>query len=156
MRLQAVRDYVSEHISKITDTPIRYNQFAHANGVAVYSTLLALRRGLEPELAVTAALLHDIAFIQHGTYDGHAKRGADIAREFLTGLGSFNSDEINAICEAIKKHDDDPRTFTGYDAILSEADFMDNHLRFLKTPKSEAGAAKLNALLKELCINMHY
>ncbi len=76
VRLQAVRDYVYESVSRIADAQTKYSQFAHANGVAVYCTLLAMKRGFPLELAAAAALLHDIAFIRLGTYEDHAQRGA--------------------------------------------------------------------------------
>ena len=44
------------------------------------------KRGFDPEIASMAAMLHDFHTYKAGSYDDHAHKGADLAREILGEL----------------------------------------------------------------------
>lgn len=81
-------------------------ELKHSSGVIQIARILAQKRGIDTELAEIAAALHDIYVIQEGGYTEHAKRGAVIARKYLTDSKEFSESEINQICEAIAGHSD--------------------------------------------------
>ena len=62
--------------------------------------------GRDPELASMAAMLHDMHAYKTGSYEDHAHKGAELAREILTELGLTSSEETDVICSAIYHHDD--------------------------------------------------
>ncbi len=152
MRLKAVYDFVNKKLLNVPDDERRHDLYAHINGVANFSSIFALKRKLDPQIAITIALLHDIAAIIHNSYDDHAHLGAIIARDFLTALGSYTDDEIDIIATAIQRHTSDPRGFQRYDAILSEADFLQPYLHHFEEPKSAFGKNKLKELFAEINI----
>ncbi|VVC03995.1 Ribonuclease Y [Candidatus Bilamarchaeum dharawalense] len=80
-------------------------ELKHSSGVIQFARLLAQKRGINEELAVVAAALHDIFVVLDGSYNQHAKKGATIAKKILKRY-KFNSREIAQICEAIASHSD--------------------------------------------------
>jgi putative nucleotidyltransferase with HDIG domain len=66
-------------------------ELKHSSGVIQLARLLANKRGVDEELAVVAAALHDIHVIVHGTYKDHAVLGGRIARKILEVTGDFSS-----------------------------------------------------------------
>ncbi len=81
-------------------------ELKHSSSVIQLARLLAQKRGVDEELAVVAAALHDIHVIVHGTYEDHALLGGRIARKILEGTGDFSPSEINRIVRAIENHSD--------------------------------------------------
>jgi putative nucleotidyltransferase with HDIG domain len=79
-------------------------ELKHSSGVIQMARLLAEKRGIDTELAVVAASLHDISTIQSGSYDEHASRGAVIAKEILEKTKLFSDQEITTICKMIAEH----------------------------------------------------
>jgi ATP-binding cassette subfamily B protein len=71
---------------------------AHLYGVSLAAVQLAKKRGEDPELAAMAALLHDLAAYESGSYDNHAHRGAALAQEVLSGLSLTSPEEEERIC----------------------------------------------------------
>ena len=59
-RVEAVRQMVDEALRQQPDVEERRCGFVHLYGVAQSCGLLALKRGLDPELCTLAGMLHDI------------------------------------------------------------------------------------------------
>ncbi|MCI8394980.1 MAG: HD domain-containing protein [Acutalibacter sp.] len=72
----------------------------HLYGVSQACALLALRRGQDVELAVTAGLLHDLHTYYTGNPADHAHQGAALARELLSPTGLFTPTRPPALQEA--------------------------------------------------------
>ena len=85
-RLKELRKYVNAELAQIPDEDDRISAVNHLYGVSLAATILAKKRGLDPELAAMAAMLHDMHAYKTGSYDDHAHKGADLAREILTEL----------------------------------------------------------------------
>lgn len=79
-------------------------ELKHSSSVIQFARLLAQKRNVNEELAEIAAGLHDVQVIVNGTYQDHAKLGAQIAKDLLENSGQFSSDEIKQIEEAIAEH----------------------------------------------------
>ena len=59
-RLKELRRYVDAELNKIEDEDKRTSAIAHLYGVSLAATMIAKKRGLDPEIAAMAAMLHDI------------------------------------------------------------------------------------------------
>lgn len=79
-------------------------ELKHSSGVIQLARILAQKRGVDEELAVVAAALHDIHVILEGDYTEHAAKGAEIAKNFLVKSNDFSVNEVDKICQAIAKH----------------------------------------------------
>ena len=76
----------------------------HMASSARCAWILAMQRGVEPELAACAAAVHDYGRILTGKQKNHAEAGYEPVRGFLQEVGVFNEEEIEIIALAVKNH----------------------------------------------------
>jgi predicted hydrolase (HD superfamily) len=146
-RIGAVMRLVDSRIA--ASAQVRKN-YVHAYGVADCSTVLALKRGLSPELARVTGLLHDIHYIETGSYDRHDVLGAQRAREILRQSGLFTEDETAIVAEAILHHDDHANLHGPYDEVLKDADVLQPYLGDVTRRANPSRIDKLKRLFAEL------
>lgn len=79
-RLKELRKYVDEELNKIEDADKRTSAVAHLYGVSLTATMIAKKRGLDPEIASMAAMLHDLHAYKNGSPLRSGRRRADIHR----------------------------------------------------------------------------
>lgn len=79
-------------------------ELKHSSGCCQIARILAQKRGLDMEIAETAALLHDIYVIVEGKYSDHAAKGAPLAEKLLNEVGGFSPEQSKTIVEAIAQH----------------------------------------------------
>lgn len=68
-RLKELRKYVENELNKMEDARKRNSAVAHLYGVSLAATMIAKKRGLDPELSSMAAMLHDLHAYKTGSYD---------------------------------------------------------------------------------------
>jgi len=112
----------------IDDNQKRASAIAHLHGVSLAAVIIAKKRGENPELAAMAGLLHDLYAYKSGSYDDHAHKGADYAREVLDNLGITTDEETDIICSAIWHHDSKDRVDSPMDEVLKDADVIHHSL----------------------------
>lgn len=101
-------------------------ELKHCSSCIQVGRILAIKRGLNIELAEVICALHDIYAIDTGHYQNHAEKGATIAEHILSSTGKFSVEEIAIITEAIRHHSDkhiysdDP-----YVELIKDADIFD-------------------------------
>ena len=127
-RLKELRKYVDAELDKMEDADKRTSAIAHLYGVSLAATMIAKKRGLDPEIASMAAMLHDLHAYKTGSYDDHAHKGADLAREILTELKLTDDAETDMICSAIYHHDDKAAIDGPMDEVLKDADVIHHTL----------------------------
>ena len=123
-RLEQLRQTVNE-ILRQQESPWGY---VHLYGVSATCVLLAVKRGLDPELAAVVGMLHDISTYKTGDRTDHAPRGAVEARGILERLGSFTQDEITLISNAISRHAAKDAVDGDLAELLKDADVLQPHL----------------------------
>ena len=129
------------------DTDKRTSAIVHLYGVSLAATILAKKRGLDEELAAMAAMLHDMHAYKTGSYDDHAHKGADLAREILGELNLTTPEETDIICSAIYHHDDKHTVDSPMDELLKDADVI--HHTMNDSSKAVKGEGVPVALLFE-------
>lgn len=123
-RLKELRKYVDGELNKLEDTEKRNSAIVHLYGVSLAAVMIAEKRGLDPELASMAAMLHDLHAYKTGSYDDHAHKSADLARKILDELKLTSDKETEMICSAIYHHDDKQMTDSPMDEMLKDADVI--------------------------------
>jgi uncharacterized protein len=108
-RSESIQRLVIQRIidSKIADDQRENSkiwELKHCNTCLQIGRILALKRGLNTELAEVICVLHDIYAIDTGKYKNHAFLGSQIARTILEETKNFTQDEIDLICSAIAEH----------------------------------------------------
>ena len=148
-RLKDLRKYVDAEINKMEDADKRTGAIAHLYGVSLAATMIAKKRGQDPEIASMAAMLHDLHAYKTGSYDDHAHKGADLAREILRELAITNETETEAICSAIYHHDDKLVVDGPIDEVLKDADVIHHCMNDLSKPIKEKEQARYDKLCTE-------
>ena len=149
-RLKELRKYVEDELNKLPDEDKRVSAIEHLYGVSLSATILAKKRGLDPELAAMAGMLHDIHAYKSGSYDNHAHLGADLAREILEELAITTPEETDIICSAIYHHDDKHLVDSPMDELLKDADVIDHSLKDTSKPVKEKEQKRYETLCSEM------
>ena len=111
--------------------------------------MIAKKRGLDPELLAMAAMLHDMHAYKSGSYDDHAHKGAELARDILGELKLTDDNETDQICSAIYHHDDKLVTDSPMDEALKDADVIDHCLKDASKTVKEKEQARYDKLCAE-------
>lgn len=135
------------------DPQLICNFIAHMYGVSKFCTILALKRKLNPELAATCGMLHDIYYMTGGNSDDHAIKGAVQSENLLKEMKMYNDEEIELIVTAISHHSDKRAVHGIYDELLKDADVMDHCFYNHDSPIPEQEKDRYQQLLKELGID---
>ena len=130
-RLECVREYVNGIFDGIEDAETKGAAYVHSYGVSQCCALLALKRGMNVELATAIGLLHDVYSYKTGSTALHSHNGAEMVRvAFKHGLRDlFAEDEQTIIKSAIYHHSDKDHVHDEYDELLKDSDIL-QHLSF--------------------------
>lgn len=140
------------------DLPIRWN-IMHMFSSAQLAKVVAMRRGMDVELASIAAALHDIAVVATKKTERHAKIAETYVREAIsryndgpwTRLPRVSTEEEDMLVKAIVKHSDkDVVTDDPLAELLKDVDSLDRYLHGVLT--ESAYLERCNRVLKELGI----
>ncbi len=151
-RLKDLRKYVNKELNKMEDADERTSAIAHLYGVSLAATMIAKKRGLDPEIASMAAMLHDLHAYKTGSYDDHAHLGAELARKILKKLELTNEAETEQICSAIYHHDDKLTVDSPMDEVLKDADVIHHCMNDLSKQVKEKEQARFEKLCNEFGI----
>jgi len=136
MLLSEMKDLTDEG----RDFPIRWN-IMHMYSSSQIAKILAIRRGIDPELAGIAAALHDIGVVMTKKHEGHAEVAPQYVYDFLEKfnresegkLPKVIKEEMDTIVNAIIQHSDkeiysdDP-----FVELLRDVDSLDAYLHGVK------------------------
>ena len=104
-------------------------EMKHHHSVAQFIRILAKQRGLQEDICVVGALLHDIYVVINGSYKDHAHKSAEIAQELLNEVGLFSDKEKMQIVKIVYHHSDkDIWSKDPYEEIGKDADILDSFL----------------------------
>ena len=156
MLLSEMKDLTDEG----RDFPIRWNMM-HMYSSSQLAKLLAIRRGMDPELAGIAAALHDIGVVMTKKHEGHAEAACPYVYDFLerynqesgAKLSKVAKEEMDAIVKAIIHHSEkeldskDP-----FVELLRDVDSIDAYLHGVEIEGGRLERSK--RVMKELGIEM--
>ena len=148
-RLKELRKYVDARLNALPDPDRRNGAIVHLYGVSLAATMIAKKRGHDPEIMSMAAMLHDLHAYESGSYDDHAHKGADLARKILNELGLTTDEETDIICSAIYHHDDKLVVDSPADEALKDADVIHHCMNDLSKAVKEKEQARFAALCEE-------
>ena len=152
-RLKELRIYVDKEINNIPDSDRRTSAIVHLYGVSLAVTLIARKRHLDWELLSMAAMIHDLHAYKTGSYEDHAHKGAELAREILNKLDLTDEAETEIICSAIYHHDDKLVVDSLMDEALKDADVIHYCMNDLSKAVKEKEQARFDKLCEEFRLN---
>ncbi|MDU2064628.1 MAG: HD domain-containing protein [Sporomusaceae bacterium] len=106
------------------DYPLDWERI-HMASCGRLGQLLAVKRGVDPEMAAIATSLHDYGRVITGRQAGHAEAAYEPLIEFLTNLRLFTSAEIESLALAAKHHSSKEVVGTPLEEIVKDADVLD-------------------------------
>ncbi len=153
-RLQAVQEQLLLLLDKLEEEQINRDETLnwerlHLASCARTGQILALRRGVDLELAGIACAVHDYGRMLTGRQKEHAANGYEPVKEFLRQCASFSAAEIEMIAAAVREHSSKSSVGTPLEEIVKDADVLDCHLYGLPMARDEQ-KKRLDALLKEI------
>ena len=151
-RLKDLRAFVDSELETLLPEK-RNSAIIHLYGVSLAATMIARRRGLDAELLSMAAMLHDLYAYKSGSYDDHAHKGAELAREVLDKFGLTTPEETDVICSAIYHHDDKDVTDSQTDEALKDADVIHHCMNDLSKPVKDKEKERFECLCAEFGMN---
>lgn len=152
-RLETVRQVVDNIVRQQPDLEESRCGFVHLYGVSATCVLLALGRGLDPQLAALAGMLHDLWTYQAGILDDHHLHGqhsAVLARRILGEVGGWTPAEIDAVAEAISRHSDKAAIDDDLSELLKDADVLQHYLYHPALEQPPGRVQRLARLAREL------
>ena len=149
-RLKELRRIVDAELNRMEDIDKHNGAINHLYGVSLAATMIAKKRGLDPELTAMAAMMHDLAAYKSGSYEDHAHRGAELARGILGELGLTDEKETETICSAIYHHDDKLTVDGPMDEVLKDADVSHHCMNDLSKAVKDKEKARFEALCREV------
>ena len=150
-RVEVIAAVVSEMISSLPKER-QQKAYVHLFGTAQIAGLIALRRGLDAELAQICGLLHDYYKLQTDIDEDHAKKGADAVMPILAKTGLFNVCEIGNIARAIANHSDKENVGLPLDEALKDADVLQHILQNVTYPMKDKYVKRYEKLKKEFSL----
>lgn len=129
--IRAVQAYVNAVLDQMTDPEERRVACVHCYSVAQNCAMLALKRGLNADLATAMGLLHDIYCCKTGVMNAlHGPNGAEMVRvAFRYELaGIFTDEEQTVIKAALYHHSDKTHVHDAYDELLKDCDLLQHFL----------------------------
>ena len=160
-RLELVRQAVDDIVRQQPDLEERRCGFVHLYGVSAICILLAIERGLDPQLCAIAGMLHDIWSYKTGDPTDHARLSAGEAERILGELGCFIQDEIAVVCEAISRHSAKDKVDGEMAEMLKDADVFQHYLynpalieKQRAHPLVRSWATRLNRVLEGCSISI--
>jgi len=148
-RLKELRKYVDGKLNEMEDEDKRISAASHLYGVSLAAVMIAKKRGMDTELSAMAAMLHDLYAYESGSYDDHAHKGAELARNILDALSLTNEEETDMICSAVFHHDDKLAVDSPMDEVLKDADVIHHCMNDLSKPVKDKEKTRFENLCKE-------
>jgi uncharacterized protein len=123
------------------DLPIRWN-VCHMYSSSQLAKILALKRGVDLEIAALTAALHDIAVVITKKTEGHAEKAEKYVEEAIEKFNNSNDEsfpkitpeETELIVAAIIKHSDkEEYSDDVFIELLKDVDSLDRYLHGVRT-----------------------
>ncbi|PAT01798.1 hypothetical protein CI105_04735 [Candidatus Izimaplasma bacterium ZiA1] len=163
-RLNRLLSYLFSEIKDLQDDdrelPIKWSMM-HMYSSSQLASLVALKKGLNPELLSIIAALHDIGAIKTKKRENHALNASEYVYEIINhynhtlrgNLKEITIDEASIIHEAVVNHSDKGNISDNlYIEAMKDIDSLDRYLHGIETKKDHI--THLNNMIKLFDINI--
>lgn len=133
VHLEDLEEFILDKLEKELPENLYFHNAEHSRHVYTMAELLGRAEGINGEdmlVLRTAALLHDIGYIDH--YRDHEKRSAEMAREILPSYG-YSEEQIEQVCKIIMATRMPPQPESLLEKIICDANM--DHLGRIDLPE---------------------
>jgi len=145
---QAVLKAIDEH--KDVDrskSPILDWERIHMISCSKVGYMLAMERGLDPDLSACACAVHDFGRVLTGSQENHGPAGALPVQGLLEKMGLFTESEITMISQAVANHSKKGEVGSPLEELVKDADLID-YASYGQTFKRQEQIERFNRLSK--------
>ncbi|SFC56111.1 CHAP domain-containing protein [Bacillus sp. 491mf] len=150
-RLESIRVLVNE-ILDLDSGVNRQKAYAQLNGVSSFASMLAMKRGLETEIAAITGLLHNYYFYKTGISYFPGINSAETVRPIIRDLNIFSKDEQLTILRAIFYQNQRGKVHGPYDELIKDAIMLNNFFQNLDHTVSHMDVQRFHNVFGELSI----
>ncbi len=164
-RLNRILSIIHERAKKLTVTdreiPIVWSEM-HMYTTMQLAKLVAMQRGLNPELAGLVCAFHDIYTLLTGAHKDHGLLAKQYIVEIITEynentrdeLSPITDDEQQCIIESVKVHSDKQTVEeNAYAELLKDVDSLDSYLAGFTPGRRSGRMPRINSLFTSLNID---
>jgi hypothetical protein len=153
-RFESIRVLVNEMLSNL-DSPVNKQEASvQLYGVSSFASMLAMKRGLDTEIAAITCMLHNYYFYKTGVSYFSGINSAETVRPIIRDLNIFSKDEQLVILRAIFYQNQLGQVHGPYDEIIKVAIILHNFFQNLDQPLSHLDVQRLLNLLNEMSITI--
>ena len=152
-RIFSIQVHLLRKIAEFKDSAERDHSLdwerIHLISCAKIGQILALKRGVDAELAAIACSVHDYGRIITGKQRDHAAASYAPLKHFLAEMGCLTADEIERLAQAAKNHSSKAEIGTPLEEIVKDADVLDCYQYGLPLEREEQ-RRRLKMILAEI------
>lgn len=153
-RFKNIRLLVNEMLSNSDSSIHKQEASASLYGVSSFASMLAMKRGLDTEIAAIIGLLHNYYFCKTGVSYFPGINSAETVRPILRDLNIFSKDEQLVILRAIFYQNQRRQVHGPYDEIIKDAIIIHKFFQNLDPTVSHLDVHRFQNVLSELSIAM--
>ncbi|MBP2655233.1 MAG: metal dependent phosphohydrolase [Firmicutes bacterium] len=146
--LEKIAEYDCDNQER--DWPLEWERI-HMISCAKVGHFLALKRGVDAELAAIACSVHDYGRIVTGRQKNHATAAYEPLKTFLAAAGKFTADEVEILAQAARVHSNKDEVGSPLEEVIKDADVLDCY-QYGILPEREEQKKRLDCVLTELNI----
>lgn len=123
----AIFNEVAHLIESLKKTPREHPlewEYLHASSTAQIGRMLAIKRGIDTDIAAIACYLHDIGRIMTGKQEGHAAAGEIPTKEILSRF-AITGEIANDITASVVHHSLKEEKGSPLEELVKDADVID-------------------------------
>jgi hypothetical protein len=150
-RFESIRVLVNEMLD-LDSLVSRQEAYAQLNGVSSFASMLAIKRGLDTEIAAITGLLHNYYFYKTGISYFTGINSAETVRPIIRDLNIFSKDEQLIILRAIFYQNEQGKVHGPYDELIKDAIILHNFFQNLNHTVSHMDVQRFHNVLGELSI----
>lgn len=150
-KVEKLRSAIDELVGNKTQGELWFVE-RHMFSVSHFAAMIALKRSLDPEIAVMIGLLHDIHTVLTDNPKNHAEFSGLKAKEILSSLKIVSDEELEIICNAIKNHSSKAMVHDAYSELAKDADVLSHYFFNTSLPVAEKEKIRLEKLMAEFGI----
>ncbi|MFD1176652.1 CHAP domain-containing protein [Paenibacillus puldeungensis] len=155
-RVESIRIVVNEMIFSMDSSNKKQEASIRLYGVSSFASMLAMKRGLETEIAAIAGLLHQFYYYKTGIIHYPGINSTEAVRPIIRDLGIFTKEEQLVILRAIFYQDQSGQVHGPYDEIIKDAVVLHKFLQNMDQAVPHLDGQRLSNLLDELSIQADY
>ncbi|GAW91434.1 HD domain-containing protein [Calderihabitans maritimus] len=141
---------IAEFENKDVDRDYSLNwERLHMASCTAIGKLLALKRGIDPELAAIACSVHDYGRLVTGKQKNHAAAGYEPLKEFLQETGLFTEEQTELIAQSARNHSNKNEVGSPLEELVKDADVLDCYLHGVPLEREEQ-RHRLRQVLEEI------